>query len=592
MQMSETKNEEIAGSQPIWYDGLEQDPNYAVKSNPSCPTKIFVNHVGFMPEAHKSCTIINPTSTEFIVRKNIVMEPGYNGKGDWSRIVFRGTLQENGNEISPGLIGDFSEIREEGLYQVLCGTSYSRMFTVWKKIYDVPMRVLLNAFQMQRCGDTHLGYAGPCHLDDGRVAESDEHHDFSGGYHQSCDLRKWHMLTNTAHIGLVQFGLNYHAHWDKGAVADEIRWGCDYYHKIIKEDGGIYDSLWIPVGWNARDYYENDSPAVAHWQTVRHQSLAARYFRQSDPTYSQKCLDMALRVWKHITRPDRPAAPYHVPAIPPRGHDGWDSYFSEFYPGSAVDNAFRISAAADLYRATDDKQFLEDLARQTTALTRMQIGAKTKSDAPGSGCFYESAGSTRLSHSYFCSRSMPAALCDALELAPDHPDAQDWRAATRRIAEQSRWVAGRNPWNRIAMEWCEPDAQAGGCGHSTDRVNSSAQPTSKNMPSYRYYSHEYNKDLIPMAAFLRRASAILNEPAYAALAQRQIDWVLGANPFDRSSVEGVGYNQWEHVKTGEVFPPTPQIPGAVHTGYNNEYDLPHTGTLLGALAMWSAGACP
>ena len=135
------------------------------------------------------------------------------------------------------------------------------------------------------------------------------------------------------------------------------------------------------------------------------------------------------------------------------------------------------------------------------------------------------------------------------------------------------------------MEWCEPDAQPKIGYIGPDRVNLSARPAATDMPSYRYYAGEFNGSLIAMLAFLHRSAAILEEPAYAAIAQRQLDWILGNNPFDRSSVEGVGYNQWEHVKTGEFFPPTPQIPGAVNTGSNSEYDLPLCGSLLGVLSL-------
>ena len=76
------------------------------------------------------------------------------------------------------------------------------------------------------------------------------------------------------------------------------------------------------------------------------------------------------------------------------------------------------------------------------------------------------------------------------------------------------------------------------------------------------------------------------------VAQRQIDWILGCNPYDRSSVEGVGYNQPQRGFYGEFFPPTPQIPGAVSTGmtsesiisqdsgFANEYDMPIVGLVL------------
>lgn len=67
---------------------------------------------------------------------------------------------------------------------------------------------------------------------------------------------------------------------------------------------------------------------------------------------------------------------------------------------------------------------------------------------------------------------------------------------------------------------------------------------------------------------------------------------MGCNPFDCSTIEGVGYNQPHRGVFGEFFPPTPQIPGAVSIGVNegsfsqesygfaNEYDMPPTGYTL------------
>ena len=93
------------------------------------------------------------------------------------------------------------------------------------------------------------------------------------------------------------------------------------------------------------------------------------------------------------------------------------------------------------------------------------------------------------------------------------------------------------------------------------------------------------------AVFLGKAALYFKEPAYAALAQRTLDWLLGCNPFNASSVEGVGYNQPHRGLFGEFFPPVPQMPGAVFVGIDensfdpkgqglsNEYDLPMGGWL-------------
>lgn len=82
------------------------------------------------------------------------------------------------------------------------------------------------------------------------------------------------------------------------------------------------------------------------------------------------------------------------------------------------------------------------------------------------------------------------------------------------------------------------------------------------------------------------------------MAQRQLDWVMGCNPFDASAIEGVGYNQPLRGLFGEFFPSTPQIPGAVSIGFQfasfdpnlygncgpNEYDMPVVGNVLWVIA--------
>ena len=99
------------------------------------------------------------------------------------------------------------------------------------------------------------------------------------------------------------------------------------------------------------------------------------------------------------------------------------------------------------------------------------------------------------------------------------------------------------------------------------------------------------------------------DPRCFPVAYRQVDWVLGCNPVDTSTVEGVGRNQPERLINGdEFFPPVPQIPGAVMTGavgdakddlaafrggVEGEYDMPPTSMLMWAmLELAEAGGNP
>ena len=72
--------------------------------------------------------------------------------------------------------------------------------------------------------------------------------------------------------------------------------------------------------------------------------------------------------------------------------------------------------------------------------------------------------------------------------------------------------------------------------------------------------------IMEAALFLNRAAEITGDKTCRTVAQRQLDWVMGCNPFDASAIEGVGYNQPLRGLFGEFFPPTPQIPGAVSIG--------------------------
>jgi hypothetical protein len=84
-----------------------------------------------------------------------------------------------------------------------------------------------------------------------------------------------------------------------------------------------------------------------------------------------------------------------------------------------------------------------------------------------------------------------------------------------------------------------------------------------------------NAHLASMGVGLVKAARLLGEPDWLALAQRQLDWIVGANPFDASTVVGAGHNTPQHMFGLEFDPPTPYLPGAVMNGISgNEADEP------------------
>jgi len=558
---------------------------------------ILINHVGFPPNAAKYCVIPSPPEKELTIHQLKDTK--------WTQ-VFAGPLTEGGNELEPGWVGDFSALKDDGIYQVRCGSLKSRTFTIHAGVYDVPMRSLFNYFTWARCGDTTKNCTGPCHLDDGNLVGVG-HRDLAGGYHQSSDQRKWAWGLNLGLMGLVQFGGLQKPYWDQGAIAEEVRWGCDYYQKIVRDDGGMFDSVFIPLGAGPRDYYPSDPPAPALWNNIRHQAMAAEYFKDRDGAYAAKCRQTAERVWRYMTSDNRPKGKYVAPAIPPLGHGGLNNTFSAFYAGSAQDLTHRVRAALALHRITTNAAFLEDAARSASQLATLQA-VEAGPDGRLSAVFWEGPegdllSSTLRGFGYFGNGQIAPSFCEMIAASPQHPDAPRWGDAVRAIAERYCEIATRNPWGLVAthFELRDPLASANVKTSASLRLGSIRPRTgggTAKLIAYEYHRYTYHYDIMQAALFLNRAAEITGNAQCRTVAQRQLDWVMGCNPFDASVIEGVGYNQPLRGLFGEFFPPTPQIPGAVSIGLqsrsfdpnlygncgHNEYDMPVVGSVLWLMA--------
>ena len=352
-----------------------------------------------------------------------------------------------------------------------------------------------------------------------------------------------------------------------------MRWGCDYYRKLVREDGGMFDSVFIPLGWGARDYYPTDPPIPALWDTVRHQAQAAAYFQTRDAAYAAKCQQTAERVWRYMTSERRPKARYQPPAIPPRGHEALKTTWDAFYVDSAADLAYRIGAALALWRVTGDAALLDDAARSASKLLALQAsesGAQGRSAA----VFWEGPEGDRLASTSqgwqaSVNNEIALALCELIQSAPHHPDAERWRGAVRVIAESECAIARRNAWGLVSISFSLRDKafadEAGGV-LSPDRVypagsiRSRSGGAAEKFLAYQYRPPLYHRQILLAGLFLNRAAEITGNPECRVVAQRQLDWVMGCNPFDASAIEGVGYNQPLRGIFGEFFPPTPQIP--------------------------------
>ncbi len=120
-------------------------------------------------------------------------------------------------------------------------------------------------------------------------------------------------------------------------------------------------------------------------------------------------------------------------------------------------------------------------------------------------------------------------LCDLVELFPDHPDAKSWRNAIRLYThDYLAAMSARNSFGIVPY----------GFQSKEDAGNRKIANY-----WYRYFMRPenwwvgINANLASAGVGLVRAAKVLDEPQLRAVAQRQLDWILGCNPFDASTVD-------------------------------------------------------
>ena len=489
------------------------------------------------------------------------------------KVVFSGKLERVCDGDTVYFVGDFSTVTKDGDYFINVGKYRSRQFVIYDSAYDICQRFLLEFFKYQRCGHP-LGWNGACHLDDGFIKETGEHVDLSGGYHQSCDLRKSPGGISIGVNGMLRFALKDKSEWGKILLTDEAKWALEYYLKVIGENGAMYNTLSSPFGWAGREFFKSPAPSSAQWNVTSCLALGYLYFKDKDLIFAKKCLEKALLSYDFLMGNERPTGVYKHPEKYPIGMDP-DSFYEQCKKDSTSDIAYQITVSSDLFRATGDEKYL-DLVKANVPKILEDIDGFTLKRREASGKLV----SASCSYSWL----MGGLLCllDAYELLGDFCGLETKiSSALEAICE----FLDKSPWRRAELVYFDADLDVVD-GH----LNKTRRESMGTLSKFGELYYQKNAPFQPsysayIGIFLARGAKLLSEPKYMGYAQSILDDLLGANTLDSSRIRGIGYNHCQHHSYGQFFPSTPFIPGAVGVGYHSvdtysassEYDMPCVG---------------
>ena len=482
---------------------------------------IAMNHLGFPPKGRKTLIyrLTGGEAPEEFLFRDIGQPP--------APFQMRRPLKRVSSDFGDCLAGDFSDIDREAMYQVTAGAERSVPFFIRPDLWRRTLPRAVGYYRYQRCGVEVPGVHPVCHLDDARRRDNGERVDTVGGWHDAGDLRKWMSATMMNGIALIALARNLGEKWDLAGsglapLLEETQWGNRYFLKMQDADGRVFadvggglngdnsDNHWTDnLAGTSDDRYLNPSKSGRiQAMFVALEAMAAEAWRGRDNAYSKRCLEAAQRCWNANTR-----------------------------GGGTLDLAWWLLAGVELNRAAPDQAVERAAIELGAQLLSLQVADFAGAQKLIRG-FWRADGNSPEPYSQAVDSALPAlALLELAKALPNHPDAARWRDAVRlHFDEYVLPMSARSAYRIIPV------------GVYYGAPTSEHYRPLEGRMSYRYFLPVRKQfwwvgttsHLECYALALATAAKMFGKTEYRDLAWRQLEWVMGANPFAACLMTGEG----------------------------------------------------
>lgn len=444
---------------------------------------------------------------------------------------------------------DFSSYNNPGYYTIKIGNRQTRPFPIGNDAFLATAWHALNFFFAERCGYDQPGIHQVCHQDVVMVHPDGRRINVSGGWHDAADLTQG--VGNTARGGIAMLELARSVKEKNKALykrlLEEARWGLDWTLQTRfgdgYRDGGLIIGIWSDNITGTKDDMQGKATnyPADNFIAASYCAIAAPFYQQQDPVFSELCRKAAIE----------------------------DFGFANALLGNAVTSrnevdlyAQALVSAMNLYRLTKDNTYLDWAVQYANVVMDCQQKERRKDwILPLHGFFYESRDKKRILEYFHRSdeQFMVEGLCMLLTDAPGNAAAPLWKASCRAYADYLHDISETiEPYGILPAAVYElNNADFAGIYHEGDQVG---------MPSMEEYNAQVKNGIhlggnfylrrFPVAyqfrgfhgvlmgkakaAFL--LAAMLKDKSLKAIATRQLEYIVGFNPFAMSTIYGDGYD--------------------------------------------------
>jgi len=473
----------------------------------------------------------------------------------------RTALKRVHTDFGTWLEADFSHVTGNGVYQVMCGNTLGPNFAIRDDVYCRILQDCIRYFQVQSCGREVIGWHDACHLDDGYVIEQDRYVDAAGGWHDAGDFRKWPSSIALNAISLLLAHRQWGGREDRlglqqGIFLAEAMQGVHFYLGIQdKETGGLFHAIgsgqetWhdnldcrytdnIRESGDERRIWPGWSTPAAKFTTLY--ALYANELKDTDADLAERCHQAARNSIRRDSAEDK---------------------------RPALQLQWRAWGYLELYRYTGNDEDRSAALNTLAQLLELQVTEYIGGQSAIRGFFRSAPGLDDFHRQHIGASYVIYVIAEFIHAFPDHPDVSRWRdAISMWVDEYALVFAARNPFGLLPYAlYSKPQTDAHP-HHHYRQIGDSLY--------FRYFmaapKFGTNARCSLDAVALGAAANVLKRPELVSHAYRLLEWTLGNNPFQMSTMNGVGV-----VQPCALSFQMGNIPGGVTMGvFGDEADQP------------------
>lgn len=500
--------------------------------------RIAFSHSGYRPGADKIAAASGVEASEF----EVLSAQGQS--------VLKKRIETRRTRLGEFKVMDFSELRSPGSYTLRAGTVQSKPFRIGNDAWHPSIAKTVNFFYGERCGVDIPGVHEACHRD-WQAVLGDKKIVMNGGWHDAGDLSQG--LVNTGEATHAMFALAAELKAKGGneellqQLVDEARWGLDWIHKVRFGGGYRVGFASLNIWTNGIIGDEDDRTRIAlnnpnvNYIAAAAGAAAYNFLRDVDPALARKSLAIAEEDWRHAIA----------------GIESPETQSTPAFAATEMELAsVGIIASLELLQATKRDEYARKAQELSAIVLRSQQREYVGKQFPLAGFFYTGGDRRSIFHQFHRANDQAPAvalsmLCGAF---PGHPDWMKWYSGAALYAEYEKRVAATTEPYRVLPAYLYHETAwqtiAEGDRYGSSRESYRRQVLAGMPIGDGYYLRAFPVwftrrgnygVLLSKAKGLSAASRLRNDASGIELAERQLQWVVGANPFGESTMFGEGY---------------------------------------------------